>query len=173
MHKEISEKYIELFGEESVLKFTERDLTKIKNIAPNVKRSLMFEGLPYGAAPEFQFDRDMEVIRGPYISIGDGKDFRPILLHIESGSVYEDFGDENLNIINSELNIFQLCLILYAEMIEKSIELRGSQAYLDNNIPDALVDTFKLLIMKLDPTIFDINSFWEVEIERLFSHEKE
>ena len=58
-------------------------------------------------------------------------------------------------------------------MIEKSIELRGSQAYLDNNIPDALVDTFKLLIMKLDPTIFDINSFWEVEIERLFSHEKE
>jgi hypothetical protein len=170
MNNTISKRLIELFGEDSIFQFEEIDLVRLNKINPDIKRSLLIEGLPHGAAPEFQFDNDMEVVKEPYISIGDGIDFRPILLNVESGAVFERVGENHLNIINSDLSIFKQCLILYAEMVESAIEENGPKAYLENNIPDKFVAAFNRSVQELDPEIFGIDSFWEVEIRRLLAH---
>jgi hypothetical protein len=164
------ERLKKLFGEDCVYEFTEKELQTYSNMSNEIINLLVNVGLPYSAAPEFQFENTFEVFDGTHFIIGDGIDFHPIVLNGKSGAILESLGNKKLRMINKTLRAFLLILIKYAEMVEKSLEVNGSKSYLENNIPNDLIESFRGYINKLEPESLTNDSFWQIEINRLLSH---
>ncbi len=159
-----------LFGEDCIYAFTVKELQIYPNMSDEIVNLLVNVGLPYSAAPEFQFENTFEVFDDKHFVIGDGVDFHPIVLNVKSGAILESLENKKLRMINKTLRAFLLILMKYAEMVEKSLEVNGSKSYLENNIPHDLIESFRKYINALEPELLINDSFWLVEINRLLSH---
>ena len=45
--------------------------------------------------------------------------------------------------MNSSIQQFAACLLVYSKMIDKAVEINGEDAFIDNNIPDCTISWLK------------------------------
>ena len=158
------------FDRNDIILFDKSYVEGLEGLNQSVKAVLIDIGLPKAAAPEFQFYDKFEELSEGYVIIGDGIDFKAVVLDISKGIVYEESNRQDLKVINTHIKKFVYALQIYAEMVESAIVQNGSNAYRYNNIPDHLIDKFKLSLSDFDPDSLIGNSFWDIEITRLYSH---
>lgn len=51
--------------------------------------------------------------------------------------------------MNSSIQQFAACLLVYSKMIDKAVEINGEDAFIDNNIPECTISWLKEELKKL------------------------
>lgn len=126
-------------------------------------------GLPFGAAPEFQFFKNFEVYNADFLIIGDGYDFNKILLDKSTGEIFEELKNNQLRFVNSHLEQHVRCLCQYAKMVDLALVENGDDVYLSNNIPEHFINQFMQSVTQIDESATQPETFWGREIRRLYS----
>lgn len=83
------------------------------------------------------------------------------VIFLNNGSNYEEV------FINTTINQFAECILTYANMIDEVININGEDAYIDNDIPDDLIEWLSNEFRKIDVAAIDQDNFWAIEIENL------
>lgn len=53
-------------------------------------------------------------------------------------------------------------------MIDKAIEVNGEDAFIDNDIPESVIDWLKEELERIDSKCMETGFFWSTEYENLF-----
>jgi len=162
-----------------LIKFNDEDLIKL-NVSDEVKRFLAIGGLPESSPPYLEFSSSQSIrpisnvlnMREEfekYLFLGSTSYGDPIciieqdekIVFLNSSYHYEEV------FINSSLNQFAECLLLFSKMIEKAIEVNGEDAFIDNDIPESVINWITEEFTRIDPKCLEKDSFWFVEFENL------
>ncbi|MFT4926238.1 MAG: hypothetical protein ACI8WB_002336 [Phenylobacterium sp.] len=125
--------------------------------------SLSKKGLPEWAAPNINFDYYKP--NNTHLKIGTDRNALTIYIRFDTMAVWLEL-DEIF--INSNPVCFREALKLYAEMVDKAT-LVDEDSFINNDIPDELINIFKAELTIIDKKAMDKGSFWVKEIERLLS----
>lgn len=162
-----------LFG---IVKYDESTIASL-NIPKDAKDFLIIAGLPKSAAPYLGFKSSKRggatKINDPnflkYILIGNTGSGDSICIVEESGDVvyldHENFYKEVS--VNSSIPQLVESLLVYAEFVDKTNEENGENAFLDNNIPDGLIEWLTSRLKDIDAKALDIEGFWYEELNNL------
>ncbi|QWH98208.1 hypothetical protein EXW36_29405 (plasmid) [Bacillus mycoides] len=59
-------------------------------------------------------------------------------------------------------------LLVYSKMIDKAIEVNGEDAFIDNDIPESVINWLKEELKRIDAKCMEEECFWVTEIENLY-----
>ncbi|MCR6596493.1 MULTISPECIES: SUKH-4 family immunity protein [Bacillus mojavensis subgroup] len=164
-----------------LLKFSYDDLIEVP-FSEDFKQFLSIGGLPETPPPYLDFTSSQASFK-PITSIFDMSEaFRKYWLLGSTGSgdpvciiesneriVYLDNGNEYKEVfINSSINQFAECILLFSEMIDKAIQINGEDAFIDNEIPEYVIEWLKEEFKRVDSNCIKEGSFWDIEIENLY-----
>jgi len=162
----------------SLLRFDEEALAAVP-ISGEAKRFLCEAGLPGDSAPYLEFRSGEGSLSDLKTAFGMPKEYSaywllgttgygdPVCLKAGGSEVVyirmDDGGTERF--INSSVPQFAEFLLVYAEMVQRTIEQNGPDAFLENQIPQ---ETLKWLVGefgRIDPAGFARGGFWREEVE--------
>ncbi|ATH91929.1 SUKH-4 family immunity protein [Bacillus glycinifermentans] len=163
-----------------LLKFPYDELTETP-FSEEFKKFLSFGGLPETPPPYLDFSSsqtsfkpitsifDMSEAFQKYWLLGSTGSGDPICM-IENNEriIYLNNVDEYKEVfINSSINQFAECILLFSEMIDKAIQINGEDAFIDHDIPESLIAWLKEELRRVDSNCINEGSFWGIEIESL------
>jgi SUKH-4 immunity protein len=160
-------------------KFKEQDLMNT-DFSNDVRRFLSIGGLPESPPPYLEFTSpkfrpitnvfDMPEQFHKYWFLGSTGSGDPICItEKEENIVYLNNGDNYKEVfVNSSLNQFAECILAYVSMIDKAIEVNGEDAYIDNDIPQSVMEWLKEELERIDSKCLQGGFFWSTEYENLF-----
>lgn len=67
-------------------------------------------------------------------------------------------------VINSSINQFAECLLVYSRMIDQAVQLNGEDAFIDNDIPESVMNWLKERLNNIDPKCMGNECFWATEV---------
>ncbi|PJZ02157.1 hypothetical protein CPT06_01110 [Bacillus vallismortis] len=164
-----------------LLKFSYDDLIEMP-FSEEFKQFLSLGGLPETPPPYLDFT-SFQASFNPITSIFDMSEaFRKYWLLGSTGSgdpiciiennesiVYLDNGNDYKEVfINSSINQFAECILLFSEMIDKAIQINGEDAFIDNDIPEDVIEWLKEELKRVDSNCINEGNFWSTEIESLY-----
>lgn len=163
-----------------LIKFNDEDLINL-NVSDEVKRFLTIGGLPESSPPYLEFSSSQLIVRPilnvlnmreefeKYLFLGSTSYGDPIcIIEQEEKIVFLNTSNHYEEVfINSSLNQFAECLLLFSKMIDKAIEVNGEDAFIDNDIPESVINWLTEEFNRIDPKCLENDSFWFVEIENL------
>lgn len=162
-----------------LIKFNNQDLIDT-DFSDDVKRFLSIGGLPETPPPYLEFTSqqirpitkvfDMPEKFQKYWFLGTTGSGDPICItEKEENIVYLNNGDNYKEIfVNSSLNQFAECILAYVSLIDKSIEVNGEDAFIDNDIPESVIEWLKEELERIDSECMKTGFFWSTEYENLF-----
>lgn len=144
-------------------------------------------GLPESAPPFFNFGEDAErglptlreFLRGGAPDLPDAQRYRvigsngegdPVAIDVtEDGAVVYLNHDNRFErvLINSSVRQLATSLAAFAKMIAAAQAANGDDAYIDGNVPAALIDTLRDEISRADAAALERGTMWAGEIESL------
>ncbi|WP_438420789.1 SUKH-4 family immunity protein [Bacillus siamensis] len=164
-----------------ILKFPYDDLVETP-FSEEFKKFISLGGLPETPPPYLDFTSFQTSFK-PITSIFDVSEaFRKYWLLGSTGSgdpiciienneriVYLDNGNEYKEVfINSSINQFAESILLFSEMIDKAIQINGEDAFIDNDIPEYVIERLKEELKRVDSNCINEGNFWGIEIESLY-----
>ncbi|MBU8881370.1 SUKH-4 family immunity protein [Bacillus sp. FJAT-29790] len=169
----------ELFG---LIRY-EMDEIKDLNIPIDSKKFIIEAGLPESAPPFLNFHTKtkggMEKITqvfgitnkllSNYIFIGSTSTGDPIcIIEVTGEVIYLDRENDNSQVfINSSIPLFMESLLLYSQLIEKTDEKNGEDAFFEGDIPEELIYWFQNSIGTIDSKALEERNFWSDEVNLL------
>ncbi|MDQ0231492.1 SUKH-4 family immunity protein [Metabacillus malikii] len=162
-----------------IYKFNRQDL-KVTKLSDDVKRFLLLGGLPETPPPYLELSSpqirpitdvfDMPQHFQKYWFFGSTGSGDPICItEKEENIVLLNNGDNYKEVfVNSSINQFVECILAYVSMIDKAIEVNGEDAFIDNDIPESVVDWLKRELERIDSRCMQAGFFWSTEYENLF-----
>ncbi|WP_186579825.1 SUKH-4 family immunity protein [Aquibacillus kalidii] len=160
-------------------KFKEQDIMAT-DFSDDVKKFLSIGGLPETPPPYLEFTSpqlrpithlfDISNKFQKYWFLGSTGSGDPICItEKEENIVFLNNGDNYEEIfVNSSLNQFAECILAYTSMIDKAIEVNGEDAFIDNDIPESLINWLKDELERIDNKCMQTGFFWSTEYENLF-----
>ncbi len=159
-------------------KFKEQDLMDTV-FSDGVKRFLSIGGLPETSPPYLEFTSpqfrpitnlfDMPEQFQKYWFLGSTGSGDPICITEKEENIVFPNGDNYEEIfVNSSLNQFAECILAYISMIDKAIEVNDEDAFIDNDIPESVIDWLKDELERIDSRCVQTGFFWSTEYENLF-----
>ncbi|PFR94846.1 SUKH-4 family immunity protein [Priestia megaterium] len=149
-----------------------------------VKQFLSLAGLPETPAPYLDFTSSQGVLK-PITSIFSmSEEFQncwflgstaagdPICLTKETENVVfldKSNGDKKV-FINSSINQFAECLLVYSIMIDQAVQLNGEDAFIDNDIPESVIKWLKERLNNIDPKCMGSKCFWATEVGGFYGY---
>lgn len=164
-----------------LLKFSYEGL-KNTSFSDELKQFLSIGGLPETPPPYLEFTSSQSSFK-PITSVFDmPEEYQKYWLLGSTGSgdpicivenkesiVFLNNGDDYKEVfINSSLNQFAECILLFSQMIDKAIEINGEDAFIDNDIPESLINWLKEQLERVDSNCIKEGCFWDIEIESLY-----
>ncbi|WP_026908815.1 SUKH-4 family immunity protein [Paucisalibacillus globulus] len=164
-----------------LITFNEQELIGL-DFSDELKKFLTVAGLPETPPPYLEFTSSEGLLRPVtsvfnmpesfqrYWFLGSTGSGDPICLIEEQETVVFLHNSDNYKevYINSSLNQFAECILVYSKMIDKAIEVNGEDAFIDNDIPNSVINWLKEELVKIDGKCLEEGSFWAVEVENLF-----
>lgn len=164
-----------------LIKFDKESLISAP-FSDEVKSFLSIGGLPETPAPYLDFTSIHSFLKpiinvfdlpgefGKYYLLGTTGYGDPICMVEQQGYiVYLDNSNNYKEVfINSSLKQFAHCLLVYSHMIDKAIERNGEDAFIDQDIPESVIDWLSSEFKRVDSKCIDTGSFWFGEIENLY-----
>lgn len=160
-------------------KFKEEDLMDT-DFSEDVKRFLSIVGLPETPPSYLEFTPpklrritdlfDMPEQFKKYWFLGSTGSGDPICItEKEENIVFLNNGDNYKEVfVNSSLNQFAECILAFISMIDKAIEVNGEDTFIDNEIPQPIIDWLKEELERIDSKCMQTGFFWSTEYENLF-----
>ncbi|WP_121641328.1 SUKH-4 family immunity protein [Virgibacillus sp. Bac330] len=176
--EEFSDKW-DVISNGPLIKFNNQDLMN-SGFSDEVKRFLSIGGLPETPPPYLEFTSPQFI---PITNIFNmPEEFKKYWLlgttsagdlicitEKEEDIVLLNNGDNYKEIfVNTSLNQFAECLLTYVNMIDKAIEVNGEDAFIDNDIPEVVINWLKNELERVDIKCMQPGFFWYVEWENLF-----
>lgn len=161
-----------------LIKFNNQDIM-VADFSDDVKRFLSIGGLPETPPPYLEFIYpeirpitnvfDMPEQFQNYWFLGTTGSGDPICItEEEENIVFLNNGDNYKEIfVNSSLNQFAECMLAYVSMIDKAIEVNGEDAFIENDIPESVIDWLKEELERIDSKCMQTGYFWYTEYENL------
>jgi len=163
-----------------LIKFNSKELSSA-NFTDKVKSFLSIGGLPETPPPHLEFISSKALLRPVTIVLNKPEVFQnywflgstgsgdPICIVERTENIVFLNNTDNYNevFINSSINQFAECLLAYSKMIDKAIEINGEDAYIDNEIPNSVINWLKGELERIDANCINQNYFWFIEIENL------
>jgi hypothetical protein len=138
---------------------------------PTVAKNIFKSGLPSWVAPNIFLHAP--TLKSESLAIfGEDRNEREIMIVAPGGAVIANENGKTIYVA-SGLDIFIKHLILYADMVESALKIKGKRAVVDNNIPDECISTFESIVRSDEIHVVDEDTFWTEEIRRLRSHRKD
>lgn len=135
---------------------------------PTVAKSIFKSGLPSWVAPNIFLYAP--VLSSESVAIfGEDRNEREIMIVAPSGAIIANKNGKTIYVA-SGLDVFIKHLILYADMVESALKIKGKRAVVDNNIPDECISAFESIVRSDEIDVVDGDTFWAEEIRRLRSH---
>jgi len=164
-----------------LIKF-EYDALVNTGFSDEVKQFLSIGGLPETPAPYLDFTSSQGVLNSitsifsmpeefqNYWFLGSTGSGDPICIIKETENVvFLNNGNDYKEVfINSSINQFAECLLVYSRMIDKAIQINGEDAFIDNDIPESVINWLKEQLNKIDPKCMGNGYFWPVEVENFY-----
>ncbi|MFJ8524111.1 SUKH-4 family immunity protein [Bacillus cereus] len=164
-----------------LIKFNSKDLMST-NFSDDVKKFLSIGGLPETPPPYLEFTSSQSLIRSitnvfnmpeefqKYWFLGSTSSGDPIcIIEKQENIVFLNNSDNYKEVfINSSINQFAECLLVYSKMIDKAIEVNGEDAFIDNDIPESVINWLKEELKRIDAKCMEEECFWVTEIENLY-----
>ncbi|WP_071460721.1 SUKH-4 family immunity protein [Bacillus massilinigeriensis] len=164
-----------------LIKFNDQDLEGAL-FSDEVKRFLSIGGLPETPPPYLEFTSSQAILSRVTKALNMPEDFQEYWFLGSTGSgdpiciienleniVFLNNGDNYKEVfINSSLPQFVECLLAYSKMIDKAIEVNGEDAYIDNDIPEFVINWLREEFERIDYKCMAKGSFWFAEIENLY-----
>ncbi|MCE4049579.1 SUKH-4 family immunity protein [Bacillus sp. Au-Bac7] len=164
-----------------LITFNSEDLLST-NLSDDMKKFLSIGGLPETPSPYLEFTSSQSLIRSitnvfnmpeefqKYWFLGLTSSGDPIcIIEKKENIVFLNNSDNYKEVfINSSINQFAECLLVYSKMIDKAIEVNGEDAFIDNDIPDSVINWLKEELKRIDDKCLEKESFWVTEIENLY-----
>ncbi|MBG9595366.1 SUKH-4 family immunity protein [Bacillus mycoides] len=164
-----------------LITFPEKELIN-KNFSAEVKRFLSIGGLPETPPPYLEFTSSQSFVRSiinvfqmpeefrKYWYLGTTSSGDPIcIIEKQEKIVFLNNSDAYKEVfMNSSIQQFAACLLVYSKMIDKAVEINGEDAFIDNNIPECTISWLKEELKKIDDNCMEKGSFWCMEIESLY-----
>ncbi|MFE4243470.1 SUKH-4 family immunity protein [Peribacillus butanolivorans] len=164
-----------------LIKFNYQDLMST-DFSDEVKRFLSMGGLPETPPPYLEFTSSQSLLRPitnvfnmpekfqKYWFLGSTGSGDPIcIIEKQENVVFLHNSDDYKEVlINSSLNQFAECLLVYSKMIDKAIEVNGEDAFIDNDIPESVINWLKEELERIDAKCMEKECFWFIEIENLY-----
>ncbi|MBA4538520.1 SUKH-4 family immunity protein [Bacillus aquiflavi] len=164
-----------------LIKFNSKDLMST-NFSDDVKKFLSIGGLPETPPPYLEFTTSQSLIRSitnvfkmpeefqKYWFLGSTSSGDPIcIIEKQENIVFLNNSDNYKEVfINSSINQFAECLLVYSKMIDKAIEINGEDAFIDNDIPEYVINWLKEELKRIDVKCMEEECFWVTEIENLY-----
>jgi hypothetical protein len=160
-----------VWGATNMRRYSLSDLEAL-SLAEDDSRLLCEVGLPCWAAPNIYFGMPEPCAGRPAVKIGEDKYDRAILLLRPGGRVVVERGPGACGLMEMHDGVAQMVevLLLYADMVERSLRADGRNASISNRIPDELIDWFAERVSAISPGLVRPDTFWHEEISRLRSH---
>lgn len=163
-----------------LIKFNSENLIST-NFSEGVINFLSIGGLPETPPPYFEFTSSQSLLRSMthvfnlpeefqrYWLLGTTSFGDPICISEKQEKiVFLNNSDDYKEVfMNSSINQFAECLLVYTNMIDKAIEVNGEDAYIDSNVPEAVVNWLKEELERIDNKCMEEECFWFTEIETL------
>jgi hypothetical protein len=148
------------------------------NLAERDRRLLTEAGLPKNAAPWLTFDARPGLLSrlrdtgfaptdtAALVEIGFTGSADPICLDSRTGTICVLNHDDNLQIVFANSSVGQLVefLDLFRTLVRITISERGSDAYLNNDIPPAAVASTIASMRGVDPDALEPGTMWHNEL---------
>ncbi|TKH03770.1 hypothetical protein FC682_16585 [Peribacillus simplex] len=164
-----------------LIKFNYQDLIST-DFSDEVKSFLSIGGLPETPPPYLEFTSSQSLLRRityvfnmpeefqKYWFLGSTGSGDPIcIIEKQENVVFLHNSDDYKEVfINSSLNQFAECLLVYSKMIDKAIEVNGEDAFIDNDIPESVINWLKEELERIDAKCMEKECFWFTEIENLY-----
>ncbi|MBB2486350.1 hypothetical protein H5407_14090 [Mitsuaria sp. WAJ17] len=124
-------------------------------------------GFPEWAAPNIWM-HEPRFYGDEYLLLGEDREDRLILYRKATHEVIVALPEVDSYLYVSQGVIgFIASLILYADMVDSAIAVRGSDVFVKNQIPKALIAKFEAEVLDACPLPSGAASFWLEEIKRL------
>ncbi|MFU0789009.1 SUKH-4 family immunity protein [Virgibacillus proomii] len=164
-----------------LIKFNYKDLMS-KDFSDEVKEFLSTGGLPETPPPYLEFTSSQPLLRPitkvfnmpeefqKYWFLGSTGSGDPIcIIEKQENIVFLNNSDNYKEVfINSSINQFAECLLVYSRMIDKAIEVNGEDAFINNEIPEFVIIWLKEELERIDAKCMEKGYFWFTEIENLY-----
>ncbi|SFH95516.1 MULTISPECIES: SUKH-4 family immunity protein [unclassified Bacillus (in: firmicutes)] len=152
------------------------------DFSDEVKRFLSIGGLPENPAPYLEFISSQALLKSitsilnipeefqKYWFLGSTGSGDPICIIEKKENVMflnnsDGYKEE---FINSSLSQFAECLLVYSRMIDKAIQTNGEDAFINNDIPQSVINWLREELERIDPKCMEKGCFWFTEIGNLY-----
>ncbi|MCY8232258.1 SUKH-4 family immunity protein [Priestia endophytica] len=161
-----------------LIKFNDKSLRNT-DFSNELKQFLCKAGLPTFPPPYLELEKTVKPITAifnmpkelqRYWFLGSTGSGNPICITEGQEDVVFLDGSDNYKevLINRSIPQFAECLLIYSEMIGKAIDVNGEDAFVDNDIPDLVMEWLKKELERIDDKCMEEGCFWFDEIEALF-----
>ncbi|PGZ98492.1 hypothetical protein COE51_11600 [Bacillus pseudomycoides] len=164
-----------------LMKFNYKNLIGT-NFSDEVKRFLSIGGLPETTPPYLEFTSSQSLLKSitsifnmpeefqKYCFLGSTGSGDPIcIIEKIENVVFLNNGDGYKEVfINSSIGQFAECLLVYSRMIDKAIQANGEDAFIDNDIPESVINWLKEELERIDFKCMEKGCFWFTETENLY-----